>query len=78
MATKAQMNAVYDAIRADAKKLIDDLVPFMFRSSAEAQLTVERVLHIARDAVAAYEKAPVSPPSIAGDIGSKVPPGAQA
>ena len=57
MATVAQINAAVDAIREDAVQLVDDLVPAFFKSSAEAKITTERVLKIARDAIAAYEKA---------------------
>lgn len=84
MATTAQLNAVFDAVRADAKQLVDDLVPAFFRSSAEAQITFDRVMKIVKDSVAAYEKVapkPATPPSpsIAGpNIGSPVPPGSQA
>jgi hypothetical protein len=78
MATKDQINAVVDAVRADAKQLVDDLVPAFFRGSAEAQITIDRVLKIARDAIAAYERHAQSAGVAGPGVGSKVPPGAQA
>lgn len=78
MATKDQINAVFDAVRADAKQLVDDLVPAFFRGSAEAQITFDRVMKIARDAIAAYERNTHAAGIAGPNVGSPVPPGAQA
>lgn len=56
MATTAQLNAVYNAIKADADQLVDDLVPSFLKDTAAQQITVARVLKFVNDAVAAYEK----------------------
>jgi hypothetical protein len=56
MATTAQLNAVYDAIKADADQLIDDLVPSFLKDTAAQEITVARVMKFVNDAVSAYEK----------------------
>ncbi len=56
MATKHERNAVYDALDADIKSLVSDLVPYMFRSTVTSQITTARILKLVDDAIAAYEK----------------------
>jgi len=57
MATTVERNAVYDAIKKDVDELVNDLVPFFYRSTVMTQITTARILKIVDDAIAADAKA---------------------
>jgi hypothetical protein len=56
MPTTAERNAVYDAIKKDVDELVNDLVPFFYRSTVMTQITTARILKIVDDAIAADAK----------------------
>jgi len=57
MATTVERNAVYDAIKKDVDELVNDLVPFFYRSKVMTEITTARILKIVDDAIAADAKA---------------------
>ncbi len=56
MPTVADRNAVFDVVKKDIDALVNELMPAMFKASAEAQLTTQRILKIVDDALEAYER----------------------
>jgi hypothetical protein len=56
MATTAELNAVFTALKTDIDSLVSDLVPSFLQGEANQQITVARVLKLVTDGVAAYEQ----------------------
>jgi hypothetical protein len=67
MATTAQLNAVFDALKADLFHEISDSssIPFWAKSSVTGFLTDDKILRAARMAAAAFEKATPAAPAAA-------------
>jgi hypothetical protein len=63
MATTQQLNAVFDALKADLFEEISESssIPFWAQSSVKGFLTDDKILRATKKAVAAFEKAAPAP-----------------